>query len=578
MGGDRHSWSKALGAVVVAAALCTIAVPVRAVTITEFSTGGDPNIITNGPDGALWFTEYNANKVGRMTTTGGLMEFPVPTSGSGPYGIVTGPDGALWFTESISNQIGRLQNGIAEFSIPTANSNPIAITAGPDGALWFTEFNAGKIGRITTGGAVTEFSLPTFGSSPADIRTGPDGALWFTDLSNNRIGRITTAGGITNFPIPTANSNPIGITAGPDGALWFTESAANKIGRITTAGAITEFLIPTANSFPVSIAAGSDGALWFTEYFSGKIGRITTGGVITEFSIPTANSGPYGITAGPDGALWFTEANANKIGRASVDVSTIVAAVLPLSRSVRAGGPAATAFAAIINAGVATAVNCAPAPPSNPPANLGAFTYQTTTPANALSGTPNTPVNIAPGAIQNYVFGFSPTGVIAETSLAMRFVCANVVDAPQTSGVNTLFIVADTSPVPDTIALMSTISGDGVVRIASSSTTQLFAIGTSNVGATGTIVVSGDTGAVALPMTLMVCETTGGSVCLSPPTPTITVNYLAGTNRSFAFFAQASGSMAFNPASNRVFARLRQSGVLRGATSAAVCTMPNSGC
>ena len=46
-------------------------------------------------------------------------------------------------------------------------------------------------------------------------------------------------------------------------------------------------------------------------------------------------------------------------------------------------------------------------------------------PANALSGTPNTPANIAPGAFQNYVFGFAPTGPIAETSLAMRFSCFN---------------------------------------------------------------------------------------------------------------------------------------------------------
>ncbi len=92
------------------------------------------------------------------------------------------------------------------------------------------------------------------------------------------------------------------------------------------------------------------------------------------------------------------------------------------------------------------------------------------------------------------------------------------------------------------------------------------------------MVVSGDTGAVALPLTLTVCETTGGSVCLAPPTPTVTVNYSGGTDRSFAFFAQASGSIPFDPANNRVFARLTQAGVLRGATSAAVCTMPNAGC
>jgi len=225
-----------------------------------------------------------------------------------------------------------------------------------------------------------------------------------------------------------------------------------------------------------------------------------------------------------------------------------------------------------------SAVNCAPAPPSSPPPGLGTFTYQTTTPGNLLTGTPNTPANIAPGATQNYVFGFLPTATIPETSLAIRFACDDVGDASQTPGVNNFLIVADTAPAPDTIALMATVSGDGVVRIPGPSGTQLFAIGTSNVGATGTVVVSGDTGSVALPLALTVCETTGGSVCLAPPTPTLTVSYAARTNRSFAFFARASGSIPFDPANTRVFARLTQAGILRGATSAALCTTPNAGC
>ncbi len=56
------------------------------------------------------------------------------------------------------------------------------------------------------------------------------------------------------------------------------------------------------------------------------------------------------------------------------------------------------------------------------------------------------------------------------------------------------------------------------------------------------------------------------------------MTYAANTSKSFAFFAQASGSIAFSPGVNRVFARLKQSGVTRGATSAAVCTTPNAGC
>jgi virginiamycin B lyase len=578
-----------VAALAAATLLCAGGVPARAEVITEFSFqstyGVSPTDITAGPDGALWFTLTNAAyaSIGRITPDGVFTEFLIPTALSNPRQITAGPDGALWFTEA-AGKIGRITTAgvITEFSIPTVDSWPLGgITVGPDGALWFTEGVGNKIGRITTAGTITEFAIPTANSGPGGITAGPDGALWFTEGMVNKIGRITTAGVITEFPIPTVGSGPGGITTGPDGALWFTEYKGGKIGRITTAGDITEFSTPTAGSGPLRITAGPEGALWFTAFGGqvGRIGRITTAGVITELPTPTPNSWPLGIAAGTNGTLWFTEYATNQVARVTTTTTSIAAAVLPLSRSVQgAAGASAVAFAAILNAGAATALNCAPAPPSSPVPGLGAFSYQTTTAANVLTGTPNRPANIAAGAIQNYVFGFSPTAAVAQTSVAMRFLCDNTAPAAETPGVNNFFIVADASPAPDTIALISTVSGDGVVRIPGSGATQLFAIGTSNVGATGTIVVSGDTGGVGLPLTLTVCETTGGPVCLAPPTPTVTVNYTGGTNRSFAFFARASGSIPFDPGTNRVYARLTQAGVLRGATSAAVCTTPNGGC
>lgn len=58
-----------------------------------------PKGIASGPDGALWFTEYNTNKIGRISTSGAITEYPVISAASYPYSITTGPDGALWFTE-----------------------------------------------------------------------------------------------------------------------------------------------------------------------------------------------------------------------------------------------------------------------------------------------------------------------------------------------------------------------------------------------------------------------------------------------------------------------------------------------
>ena len=142
-----------LAAIVLLGATAGVATSGLAQTITEFPlpSGSDPNRITAGPDGALWFTEYQNNKIGRITTAGVVTEFPVPTSASSPQGIAAGTDGALWFTESGTGKIGRITTAgvITEFPIPKpGGGGPYGITSGPDGALWFTDFdlsaNAGK--------------------------------------------------------------------------------------------------------------------------------------------------------------------------------------------------------------------------------------------------------------------------------------------------------------------------------------------------------------------------------------------------------------------------------------------------
>src|SRR5688572_10343347 len=126
-------------------------------------------------------------------TASAVTEFPVPTPVSQPAGIALGPDGALWFTEENGHKIGRITTAgvITEFPTPTPVSGPTEIAAGPDGALWFTEFaaNPPKIGRVTTAGAFTEYELP-LGSGPDGITAGPDGARWFTENGTNMIGRI----------------------------------------------------------------------------------------------------------------------------------------------------------------------------------------------------------------------------------------------------------------------------------------------------------------------------------------------------------------------------------------------------
>jgi virginiamycin B lyase len=548
--------------------------------ITEFpipTAASRPFAITAGPDGALWFTETGGNKIGRITTTGASTEFTIPTAGGGPVGIAAGPDGALWFTEIGGNKIGRIATTgtITEFTVPTAGSELDSIAAGPDGALWFTEDVGNKIGRITTTGTITEFTIPTAASGPEGIAAGPDGALWFAEVNVNKIGRITITGTITEFTVPTGDSHPFGITAGPDGALWFTEASGAQIGRITTTGSVAEFAIPTGNSIPSGITAGPDGALWFTEQV-GKIGRITTTGTITEFMVPTAGGGePAKIATGPDGALWFTEEMGNNIGRlvpASIP-SPLLAAVLPESRSAQPNGTV-TAFASLINTGTTAVQGCSIVPDGLP---ASGFVYQTTNPAtNAVTGTPNTPVNIPGGGLQTFVIAITPTTPIAPTNVAFNFSCTNVTPAPIAFGLNTLLLQAAMNPTPDVIALAATLKNDGIVHVTNGSpATGVFAVASDNLGSGDTITVTTNTGAATLPITVTVCQTNPATgACMQTATGSVATPINSGATPTFGIFVTASGNVPFDPANNRIFVTFTDSSnTIRGETSVAVETM-----
>jgi large repetitive protein len=540
---------------------------------TEFpvaTANGGPLYIVLGPDGALWFTENTASKIGRIDASGNITEFRTLTANAGPDGITNGPDGALWFTETTANKIGRITTAgaVSEYPLTTASSKPQSIVAGPDGALWFTESATNHVGRITPAGTVTnEFVVPTSASQPAGIVAGPDNALWFTEAAGNKIGRITLAGVVTKeYAVPTSSASPEQIVVGPDNNLWFTESAGNNIGTITTAGVITERQVPTASSMPLGITVGPDAALWFTENAGNNIGRITTVGVFSEFAITTAGSMPVGIAAGPTDTMWIAEFGANRIGRLA---SPLNAAILPTARSAQVGNTV-TAFATIINSNATAGTNCGIAPISNLPLS---FNYQTTSPANnALTGTINTPVNIPANGSQTFVIALAPSAIIAPTNVEFVFSCGNFLMAPVYTGIDTLLFSASLTPTPDIIALAATTQNDGIVHVVPPQ--NVFAVATDNLGSGDTITVATNTGGTTLPITVTVCQTNPATgACLQTPSSTVSTTIDTNNTPTFGIFVLASGTVPFDPVNNRIFVTFTDStNTIRGETSVAVET------
>ena len=95
----------------------------------------------------MWFTMAKANKIGRITPSGVIPEFPIPTPNSFPKGISAGSDGTLWFTEVEGNKIGQvsLDGRVSEITIPRAGSQPQDIIQADDGTIWFTMYKTSEV-------------------------------------------------------------------------------------------------------------------------------------------------------------------------------------------------------------------------------------------------------------------------------------------------------------------------------------------------------------------------------------------------------------------------------------------------
>lgn len=261
----------------------------------------------------------------------------------------------------------------------------------------------------------------------------------------------------------------------------------------------------------------------------------------------------------------------NQLGVTCTASTNVLSAVLPASRSVRVAN-VASAFSTIINASTSTGSACKLSLDAAIPAT---FHYQTTNPAtNALTGGPDTPVDIPAGGSQSFVFAVTPTGPFDSVDVPITAGCSNLGTAAIVTGLNTLLLSASASPVPDIVVIAASVD-PGYVDLPGNNGNGAFAAAATNVGIGGALTVSADTGAATLPVTINVCQTNASAQCINPPIPAPTANVTINANDTptFSVFVSGNGAVANDPAHNRVFLRFKDAGgVTRGATSVAVRT------
>lgn len=253
----------------------------------------------------------------------------------------------------------------------------------------------------------------------------------------------------------------------------------------------------------------------------------------------------------------------------------IFGSVLPISRAIQVN-TTATAFATVLNAGTTAAANCKLTIPNTV---QGTFSFQTTDPStNAPTGTANTPVTIAAGGAQTFVFAIKPTATFTQTDIPIGMSCDGGLAVGAITGVNTFLLTSSATATPDVVALAATVSNDGVARTPGTYATAAFAVATVNVGVAGTVTASVDTGNQNYNVQFSLCQTNSSAACLAAPSPTVNATFGALATGTFSIFVQSLGTeIPLDPALYRSFVRFTVGGASVGATSVAVQTQTSLG-
>ena len=246
--------------------------------------------------------------------------------------------------------------------------------------------------------------------------------------------------------------------------------------------------------------------------------------------------------------------------------ATLVAAVLPTSRSAQIGVPV-TVFATQINAGTQAVTNCRPALGSAVDVSLN---YRTTDAAtNVATGALNTPVTLAAGGSQSWVLELTANAEVVPTDVVVDFFCDGVDPAATVSGVNTIAFSASALPTVDMVALSATQGGVGVLQ-GTTIAGAAFSVASINVGSAATVTVAPVVRGAAVDG-VSICQTNPATgQCLATAAPTVEIAIAAGATPTFSVFVSASNAIEFLPAENRIFVEFREAGLLKGATSVAV--------
>jgi virginiamycin B lyase len=206
----------------------------------EFYGGGQKHTTRVDANGNVWTSGVPLTKFDPKT--GKYTHFP---EAAVTYDVKVSPNGDVWFTFPDANKIGRVAAKtlkVTMWSMPTPNIYPRRMEIDHDGMIWIGEagfpFSVGKMARFDPKTETfKEYPLPGPDPSPYAMGFDADGYLWYDSHYMDTINRFDTkTGQVTEYPFPHSEIMMREFFRDAQGHMWYGSDTNNKVGYFYLAG------------------------------------------------------------------------------------------------------------------------------------------------------------------------------------------------------------------------------------------------------------------------------------------------------------------------------------------------------
>jgi virginiamycin B lyase len=227
--------------------------PAKVATLADsqwrtFDVGMYAHSLAVGTDGKVWFNGHFTRapeQIGSVdAATGAVRTHDVPAhptlaAGPGgpiPYELRPGPDGRVWMSELQGNRLVAFtpKTGKFEtFTLPTPHSGPRRFDVDAKGIVWIPAYSANRLVRLDPAtGRFQEIDLPGRDVVPYIVRSDPrDGSLWIGTAAADALLRYRPESGrFDAYPLPTRGALVRHLAIDPkSGAVWLAYGASPGI-------------------------------------------------------------------------------------------------------------------------------------------------------------------------------------------------------------------------------------------------------------------------------------------------------------------------------------------------------------